>query len=55
VNGQLYDYQIQSSSRGQLTLVVNGQIRHQEYFVEKNVVHVFDHAGDQLGFRFDSD
>jgi len=33
INGKAYNYQIQSSNQNQLTLVVNGQIRHQEYFV----------------------
>lgn len=38
-----------------MTLVVNGQVRHQEYFVEGNSVHIFNSIGDQLGFRFQSD
>jgi biotin carboxyl carrier protein len=38
-----------------LKLVINGQARKQEYFIEDNMVHVFNQAGDQLGFRFESD
>lgn len=38
-----------------LKLVVNGQARKQEYFIDRNTVHVFSQSGDQLGFRFESD
>lgn len=38
-----------------LKVVINGQARKQEYFIDKNTVHVFNQAGDQLGFRFESD
>ena len=38
-----------------LKVVINGQTRKQEYFIDNNNVHVFNQAGDQLGFRFESD
>jgi hypothetical protein len=38
-----------------LKIVINGQSRKQEYFIEDNIVYVFDQQGDQLGFRFVSD
>lgn len=38
-----------------IKLVINGQSRKQEYFIENNVVHIFNQQGDQLGFRFTSD
>lgn len=38
-----------------LKVVINGQARKQEYFVDRNTVHVFSQSGDQLGFRFESD
>ena len=34
---------------------MNGQLRQQEFFIENNIVHIFDSDGDQLGFRFTSD
>lgn len=52
VEGATYKYEVQSNSNNILTIVVNGQLRKQEYFVEKNMVHVFNHEGDQFGFRF---
>ena len=50
-----YSYEIQGYKANQVVLVINGQIRKQEYFVEKNIVHVFNVNGDQLGFTFKSD
>lgn len=38
-----------------IKLVINGQSRKQEYFIENNVVHIFNQQGDQVGFRFTSD
>lgn len=38
-----------------LKLVINGQARKQEYFIDRNTVHIFNLLGDQLGFRFESD
>ena len=55
VGGKVFDYQVQASSRGQLTIVVNGQIRQVEYAVERNLVHLFDSCGDKVGFRFASE
>lgn len=52
VEGTTYKYEVQSHNKNILTIVVNGQLRKQEYFVEKNIVHVFNHEGDQFGFRF---
>jgi len=46
---------VQSSSKNKLVLVVNGQIRKQEYFVQGNHVHIFDNKGDQFGFIFQDD
>ena len=50
-----YSYEIQSSSKNQVVVVVNGQIRKQEFFVEGNTVYIFNAVGDQYGFKFESD
>jgi 3-methylcrotonyl-CoA carboxylase alpha subunit len=55
VGDKVYHYEVQSAGKNQIALVVNGQIRHQEYFVESNTVHIFNSVGDKLGFRFQSD
>jgi biotin carboxyl carrier protein len=55
VGGKVYSYEVQGSGKNQLTVVVNEQVRQVEYFVERNVVHVFNSAGDQLGFRLETD
>jgi hypothetical protein len=52
VEGVTYKYEVQSNINNILTVVVNGQLRKQEYFVENSMVHVFNHEGDQFGFRF---
>ena len=46
---------MQSSSDNKVVLVVNGQIRKQEYSVQGNTVHIFDIRGDQFGFSFTED
>lgn len=55
LEGKHYTYEVQAFTSNLLTIVINGQIRKQEYFVENNFVHVFNHEGDQFGFRFESD
>ena len=55
IKDKVYHYEVQGCKSNQVSIVINGQIRHQEYFVENNNVHVFNSQGDQLGFRFVSD
>lgn len=55
VDGTTYNYEIQGYKKNKVILVINGQIRKQEYFVENNSVHIFNVNGDQLGFVFKTD
>ena len=54
-NDTVYKYEVQSFGNNEVVIIVNDQIRRQEYFVDKHTVHIFNHNGDQLGFKFMSD
>ena len=55
VNRKAYKYEVQSHKANQIIIVINEQVRKMEYFVDKNMVYIFDAQGDQLGFRFVTD
>ncbi len=55
IKNHVYHYEVESSGKNKVALVINGQIRRQEYFIENNTVHIFNSVGDQLGFKFESD
>lgn len=55
MNGRKYNYEVTPIRKNLLNIVINDQIRKQEYFVDQNTVHIFNNKGDQIGFKFETD